>query len=125
MFWIFELKDDDLAVRIKENNLRILRPPARYARFKMIRHKAQELNPNAVKYLSNAKNRRTRDGVNSVKYQIEKISLYTGFTHVLVNIGNMNEWITLRAYFLFVVLGNLLHEPCSTLNRLWFYFSKQ
>ena len=80
-----------MAVRIKENNLRILRPPARYARFKMIRHKAQELNPNAVKYLSNAKNRRTRDGVNSVKYQIEKISLYTGFTHVLVNIGNMNE----------------------------------
>jgi hypothetical protein len=81
-------EDDDLAVRIKENNLRIIRLPDKYSRFKMIRHKAQELNPNAMKHLSNAKMRHQTDGVNSVVYHVSKRDLYTGFTHILVNIGN-------------------------------------
>jgi hypothetical protein len=57
----------------------------------MIRHKAQELNPNAIKHLSNAKHRRAHDGVNSVKYKINRTDLFTGFTHILVDIGELNE----------------------------------
>lgn len=84
-------KDDDLAVRIKANNLRIIRAPSKYSRYKMIRHQPQELNPNAHKHLSNAKKRRNEDGVNSVIYTIVRVELYNGFTHILLDIGALNE----------------------------------
>jgi hypothetical protein len=59
--------------------------------FKMMRHRAQELNPNARKLLNTAKNRANKDGVNSIQYTVIKSYLYTGFTHILVDIGTLTK----------------------------------
>lgn len=83
--------DDDLSVRIKAKKLRIIRNNKNFSMFKMMRHRAQELNPNARKLLNTAKSRASNDGVNSIKYSVIKSYLYTGFTHILVDIGNFTK----------------------------------
>ncbi len=89
-FVIYAL-DDDLSVRIKAKKLRIERPPKQFSRYKMIRHQAQELNPNAIKTLKSSITRYSTDGVNTVNYKVVQISLYTGFTHIIVDIGEFRE----------------------------------
>jgi len=57
----------------------------------MIRHRHQELNPNAEKTLRTSKVRYSTDGVNTVKYKVVNINLFTIFTHIIVDIGEFNE----------------------------------
>ncbi len=76
-------------MRIKTNNLEIIRHPKKLARFKMIRHKPQKLNPQAHENLKKAKSRLDKDGVNTIKYKVVKKTLYTGFTHFLIDIGTL------------------------------------
>jgi hypothetical protein len=82
--------DDDLSVRIKTNKLEIIRHPTKLARYKMIRHKQQKLNPQAHENLKKAKSRLKKDGVNTIKYEVVKKTLYTGFTHFLFDIGTLD-----------------------------------
>lgn len=90
-YWGWGAEDDDLSVRIRVKKLRIQRNPKKYSRYKMIRHKAQQLNKNAGKLLHNAGKRHKSDGVNSVVYTVVKKTLYTGFTHILVDIGKLKN----------------------------------
>ena len=84
---MFAFLDDDLAVRLTANKLRINRPPQKYSRFKMMRHKPQKRNKKAASLLMKARGRFDQDGLNSVNYKVVNITLYTGFTHILVDVG--------------------------------------
>ncbi len=77
-------------MRIKTNKLEIIRHPTKLARYKMIRHKQQKLNPQAHENLKKAKSRLKKDGVNTIKYEVVKKTLYTGFTHFLFDIGTLD-----------------------------------
>lgn len=48
----------------------------------MIRHKQQKLNPQAHDNLKKTKSRYKKDGVNTIKYEVIKKTLYTGFVNI-------------------------------------------
>lgn len=87
-YWGWGGEDDDLAVRIRYAKLTIQRPPARIARYKMMRHKQQKLNDNRHKQLTKARLLRNKDGLNSVSYKIVQFKLFTSFTYILVDVGS-------------------------------------
>ncbi len=78
--------DDDLSVRLRMKKIKINRPPRKHARFKMMRHKQQRRNKKVGTLLQTAV-RFEREGLNSIQYTVVKVSLYTGFTHILVDVG--------------------------------------
>ena len=88
---MLQFLDDDLAVRLSANKFRINRPPKMYSRFKMMRHKPQKKNKKAVSLLMKARTRFDQDGLNSVNYKVVNITLYTGFTHILVDVGERDK----------------------------------
>lgn len=88
---MFPFLDDDLAVRLTANKFRINRPPRKYSKFKMMRHKPQKKNKKAGVLLMKARVRFDQDGLNSVNYRVVNITLYTGFTHILVDVGEKDK----------------------------------
>ncbi len=96
-----DILDDDLAVRIKKNKLKIMRPPARLSRFKMMKHRPQKRNKKASVLLGKAHDRLEQDGLNTVDYKIVNMTLYTGFTHFLFNIGEMHRKVTKKQFYHF------------------------
>jgi hypothetical protein len=55
-----------------------------------MRHKQQEkLDDYNSRLLKKAKMRRTTDGLNSITYKVINLKLYTSFTYILVDIGEV------------------------------------
>ncbi|RNA14826.1 beta-1-4-galactosyltransferase 3-like, partial [Brachionus plicatilis] len=59
--------DDDFAKRIGELNLKIERPPTSIARYKMIKHKPQDLNQKRYELLKKTTFLRRSDGLNQTR----------------------------------------------------------
>lgn len=92
MYWGWGGEDDDMHGRLKEHKFDVIRPPINLNRYKMMRHKAQKINPNVLNILKNKTYYNSKyDGLNSVKYTIIKKTFYTGFTHYLIDIGTMGD----------------------------------
>ncbi|XP_063974288.1 beta-1,4-N-acetylgalactosaminyltransferase bre-4-like [Diachasmimorpha longicaudata] len=80
VFWGWGGEDDDMANRIKSQNLHISRYPANIARYKMLLHKREKANPRRYEVLKTGKNRFPTDGLTDLKYQLiekKKPKLYT------------------------------------------------
>ena len=86
-YWGWGGEDDDMYERIINKHLPLERPPASVARYKMLKHTHQELNPERLKILKAAHTRIDSDGVNNVKYRLLEKKFYHLFTHLLIDVG--------------------------------------
>ena len=86
-YWGWGGEDDDMHARIMKKNLILERPPAGIARYKMLKHSHQKLNPARMNVLRTAHTRIDSDGVNNVKYQLLNTTLYHLYTHFLIDVG--------------------------------------
>ncbi|CAF1567441.1 unnamed protein product [Adineta steineri] len=86
-YWGWGGEDDDMFKRIINKQLILDRPPASLARYKMLKHVHQKLNPSRMKVLRTAHNRIDSDGVNNVIYTLLNISSYHLYTHMLIDVG--------------------------------------
>ena len=121
-YWGWGGEDDDMHARIVKKNLKLERPPASIARYKMLKHTHQKLNPSRMKVLRTAHIRIDSDGVNNVKYKLLNTTLYPLFTHFLIDVGEQSAWIdnSLR------VLGeNSLSSTSSFANSFYCYFPRR
>ncbi|CAF1235389.1 unnamed protein product [Adineta ricciae] len=64
-YWGWGGEDDDMHKRIVKKKLILDRPPTAIARYKMLKHSHQKLNPARMKVLRTANNRIDSDGVNN------------------------------------------------------------
>ncbi|CAF1125322.1 unnamed protein product [Didymodactylos carnosus] len=73
-YWGWGGEDDDMYSRIVNKQLKLERPPAFIARYKMLKHLHQKLNPARLKVLRTAHIRIDLDGVNNVKcYELNSL----------------------------------------------------
>ena len=86
-YWGWGGEDDDMYARIVRKDLKIERPPALIARYKMLKHAHQERNPDRIKILRKANTRIDSDGVNNVKYKLLNTTFYHLYTHFLIDVG--------------------------------------
>jgi len=86
-YWGWGGEDDDMYERIKRKGLRIERPHRSIARYVMLKHEHQQLNPSRMQILRNAHVRIDSDGVNSVKYNLLNASFFHLYTHFLIDVG--------------------------------------
>ncbi|CAF3572500.1 unnamed protein product [Adineta steineri] len=86
-YWGWGGEDDDMYKRIINKQLTLDRPPASLARYKMLKHVHQKLNPSRMKVLRTAHNRIDSDGVNNVVYTLLNTSSYHLYTHMLIDVG--------------------------------------
>lgn len=86
-YWGWGGEDDDMYERIVRKNLKLERPPASIARYKMLKHAHQKLNPARMKVLRTAHIRIDSDGVKNVKYQLLNTTFYHLYTHFLIDVG--------------------------------------
>ena len=86
-YWGWGGEDDDMYERIVSKHLILERPPASIARYKMLKHTHQKLNPARLKVLRTAHIRIDSDGMNNVKYQLINKTLYHLYTHLLIDVG--------------------------------------
>ena len=86
-YWGWGGEDDDMYERIVNKHLKLERPPATIARYRMLKHTHQELNPERLKILRAAHTRIDSDGVNNVKYRLLEKNVFHLFTHLLIDVG--------------------------------------
>ncbi len=87
-YWGWGGEDDDMHARIISKKLKVERPPAAIARYKMLKHTHQKVNNNSLKILRHARNRINSDGVNNVKYKLLNTTFYHLYTHFLIDVGD-------------------------------------
>jgi len=94
LYWGWGGEDDDMAHRLKFHNLHIIRPPESIGRYTMIKHNHRSESPNNVRsaLLRMAKRRASRDGLNSVRYQVTAKEDALLYTRILVEIGHIHKW---------------------------------
>ncbi|XP_061176514.1 beta-1,4-galactosyltransferase 4-like [Saccostrea echinata] len=86
-FWGWGGEDDDMALRITYSGLRITRPPATVARYKMLTHAKRKPWNKRVAMLRTSRRRMRKDGVNSVPYKIVSVEVYAYYTKIEVDVG--------------------------------------
>ncbi|XP_029635517.2 beta-1,4-N-acetylgalactosaminyltransferase bre-4 [Octopus sinensis] len=89
LYWGWGAEDDDMAYRILNKRLKIIRPPAGVARYKMVRHQKRKPASWAKrsKLLRTGRKRAKFDGLNNVKYKLIFSHEDALFTHFMVDIG--------------------------------------
>ncbi|XP_050426968.1 beta-1,4-N-acetylgalactosaminyltransferase bre-4-like [Adelges cooleyi] len=85
-FWGWGGEDDDLASRVKFHDLHITRYPSNIARYRMLNHVQQAINPHRFELLLSGQKWFKTDGLNSLKYQIKSVERLPLYTHVLVDL---------------------------------------
>jgi beta-1,4-galactosyltransferase 1 len=90
LYWGWGAEDDDLYYRLKEVSLKIIRPPASIARYKMLQHtkRVPSIWNKRAKLLYSAAKRYTWDGVSSARYNLTSAIAYPLFTHLIVDVGS-------------------------------------
>ncbi|CAF1396659.1 unnamed protein product [Rotaria sordida] len=86
-YWGWGGEDDDMHARIISKNLKVERPPASIARYKMLKHTHQKLNPARMNVLRTARSRIDSDGLNNVKYKLLNTTFYHLYTHFIIDVG--------------------------------------
>ncbi|KAI0218403.1 Beta-1,4-N-acetylgalactosaminyltransferase bre-4 [Lamellibrachia satsuma] len=89
LYWGWGAEDDDMAYRIMHVGLRITRPRASIARYKMIKHPKRKPSDwrKRAKLLYSVTRRIQYDGLNSLSYRLVDIRNRPLYTHVLAEIG--------------------------------------
>ncbi|CAF1071402.1 unnamed protein product [Adineta steineri] len=89
LYWGWGAEDDDLYYRLKEVSLKIIRPPATIARYKMLQHtkRVPSIWNKRAKLLYSAGKRYTWDGVSSARYNLTSAIAYPLFTHLSIDVG--------------------------------------
>ncbi|CAF0846364.1 unnamed protein product [Adineta ricciae] len=89
LYWGWGAEDDDLYYRFKEVSIKIIRPPASIARYKMLQHtkRVPSVWNKRAKLLYSAAKRYTWDGVSSARYNITSVITYPLFTHLTIDVG--------------------------------------
>ena len=83
LFWGWGGEDDDMAVRIKKQKLKVERYDKSIARYTMIRHRGEEVNKIRMFLLKSSDKRRKDDGLKDLNYEhvnTTKERLYTNIT---------------------------------------------
>jgi beta-1,4-galactosyltransferase 1 len=89
LYWGWGAEDDDLYYRLKEVSLKLIRPPATIARYKMLQHtkRVPSIWNKRAKLLYSAAKRYTWDGVSSARYNLTSVISYPLFTHLIIDVG--------------------------------------
>ncbi|CAF0758216.1 unnamed protein product [Rotaria sp. Silwood1] len=89
LYWGWGAEDDDLYYRLKELSIKVIRPPATIARYKMLPHtkRVPSIWNKRAKLLYSAAKRYTWDGVSSARYNLTSAIAYPLFTHLLIDVG--------------------------------------
>ncbi|UJR25040.1 hypothetical protein I4U23_006400 [Adineta vaga] len=90
LYWGWGAEDDDLYYRFKEVSIKIIRPPAVIARYRMLQHtkRVPSIWNKRAKLLYSAAKRYTWDGVSSVRYNLTSAIEYPLFTHLTIDVGS-------------------------------------
>ena len=83
-------EDDDVSLRIRCTGYRIDRPPQDVARYTMMKHTRDHLNPvNSQRFhlLNNVTERWTTDGLNSVAFRVVEMQLRSLYTWILLDVS--------------------------------------
>ncbi|XP_064612904.1 beta-1,4-N-acetylgalactosaminyltransferase bre-4-like isoform X2 [Liolophura sinensis] len=80
-------EDDDMHNRIVAKGYKIIRYPIKVARYKMLSHKKDKANPERMGLLYQGRKRFASDGLNSLKYKVNKVELRPLYTWVYVEIN--------------------------------------
>ena len=86
LFWGWGGEDDDMAVRIKKQKLKVERYDRNIARYTMIRHKGEQVNKIRMYLLKSSSKRRNNDGLKDLEYKVVSLTkekLYTNITVIL------------------------------------------
>ncbi|CAF1651326.1 unnamed protein product [Rotaria magnacalcarata] len=89
LYWGWGAEDDDLYYRLKELSIKVIRPPATIARYKMLAHtkRVPSVWNKRAKLLYSAAKRYAWDGVSSARYNLTSAIAYPLFTHLLIDVG--------------------------------------
>lgn len=85
-FWGWGGEDDDMANRIAYHGYHVSRYPTNIARYKMMKHKKDDPNPDRYNKLYKGKQRFKTDGLNSLKYKRLDLLLKRLYTWVHVDL---------------------------------------
>lgn len=86
-FWGWGAEDDDMANRIKRNNLFVRWKPTLLGRYTMLPHVQATPNPDRHKLLRQGLRHFKDNGLNSLKYRRLRIELRPLYTYILVDLG--------------------------------------
>lgn len=89
MFWGWGGEDDDLYARITKKGFKLRRPPLQIGRYTMIRihhFQSSKADPNRMNLLRNSGQRMEGDGLNTLKYNVEKVDELPLVTFVRVQL---------------------------------------
>ncbi|KAM9294597.1 beta-1,4-galactosyltransferase 3-like [Gastrophryne carolinensis] len=90
-FWGWGGEDDDLRTRVLLSNMTIVRPPALYGRYKMLKHtrdEGNEENPLRFELLTKTNQMWHQNGLNSLQYNFLSKELLPLYTNISVDIGS-------------------------------------
>ncbi|CAG9829016.1 unnamed protein product [Diabrotica balteata] len=86
LFWGWGGEDDDMFNRVKAHQLDVIRYNPKIARYKMLRHQKATPNPQRYKLLEEGKKKFTKDGLNTLHYEVLQKQEYLLYTWILVDI---------------------------------------
>ncbi|XP_032432832.1 beta-1,4-galactosyltransferase 4 [Xiphophorus hellerii] len=89
-YWGWGGEDDDLRVRVEQQKMKIVRPPANVARYTMVFHKrdsGNQVNKNRMRLLGQTTKMWRVDGLNSCVYDTLSVGRYPLYVNITVNIG--------------------------------------
>lgn len=98
LFWGWGGEDDDLYGRVKKKGLKLTRPSMKHGRYTMIQikhHRSHGGNPNRRNLLRNTGSRMVTDGINGLKYHLDKVEERPLVTFVKVNMSPKDYCIEL------------------------------
>ena len=87
MFWGWGGEDDDMSNRIKHHGYYISRYSANVARYKMLTHHKQRVNPKRRDILKTGRNRFKTDGLSSLQYNVTELTQNKLYTRILVELA--------------------------------------
>ncbi|XP_014680727.1 PREDICTED: beta-1,4-N-acetylgalactosaminyltransferase bre-4-like [Priapulus caudatus] len=79
-------EDDDMSTRLRKHNLIITRYPERFARYRMLSHKAAVKNRERHSILTQNLNHSHKDGINSLDYKLKTKEQRPLYTRVLADV---------------------------------------
>lgn len=85
-YWGWGGEDDDMAIRLRQEQYHIARYPMSIARYTMLTHKQQVANPKRYQILGATVKQFKNDGLNTLHYELKSVTQHHLYTSVLANI---------------------------------------
>jgi hypothetical protein len=86
LYWGWGAEDDSMYYRLKETGLGFDRPKDS-VNYTMLHHEKRWKNPKRVKLLKENRKNYPEDGLNNVKYELNRIENFTMHTHIYIDVG--------------------------------------